>query len=93
MYLDTKDGYEVGVLSSMLANIYLQFAIGEPIRSQAFETLLSKVNVYDFQALPLALIKGDNDQIKAIGKQYEWLDYDTTIQTFKKFLAAIQHES
>lgn len=93
MYLDIKDGYEVGVLSSMLANIYLQFAIGEPIRSQAFENLLSKVNVYDFQALPLALIKGDNDQIKAIGKQYEWLDYNTTIQTFKKFLAAIQHES
>ncbi len=93
MYLDTKDGYQLGVLFSMLANIYLEFAIGAPIRSQAFETLLSKVNVYGFQALPLLLINGDNDQIKAIGKQYKWLDYNTTIQMFKKFLAAIQHES
>lgn len=92
MYLDTKDGYELGVLSSMLANIYLQFAIGEPMRSQAFENLLSKVNMYGFQVLPLSLIKGDNNQIKAIGEQYNWLDYNITIQTFKKFLAAIRHK-
>lgn len=93
MFLNTEDGYKLGVLSSMLANIYLQFAIGKPIRSQAFENLLSDVNVYGFQALPLSLIKGDNDQIQAIGKQYEWLDYPTTIQTFKKFLATIRSES
>lgn len=92
MHLDTLDGYELGVLSSMLANIYLQFSIGSPLRSQAFEKILSKVSVYGFQALPLSLIRGDNDWINAIGEQYEWLDYNTTIQTFKKFLAAIRHE-
>ena len=92
MYLDTLDGYELGVLSSMLANIYMQFALGTPLQSQAFEKFLSKVSVYSFQALPLSLIKGDNDRVNAIGEQYEWLDYNTTVQTFKKFLAAIRHE-
>ncbi len=92
MYLDTLDGYELGVLSSMLANIYLQFASGTPIQSQAFEILLSKKNVYGFQALPLSLIRGDNDVVNAIGEQYEWLDYNTTIQTFKKFLSAIRRK-
>ena len=76
----------------MLANIYLQFASGTPIQSQAFEILLSKKNVYGFQALPLSLIRGDNDVVNAIGEQYEWLDYNTTIQTFKKFLSAIRRK-
>lgn len=91
VFLYKLDGYELGVLSSMLANIYLQFAIEVPLRSQAFENLLSKVSVYGFQVLPLSLIRGDNDWVNAIGEQYEWLDYNTTVQTFKKFLAAIRH--
>lgn len=91
MHFDTIDGYKLGVLSSLLANIYLQFATGTPLRSQAFEKLLSQINVYSFQALPLSLIKEDTSCINAIGKQYEWLDYNITVQTFKKFLAAIRH--
>lgn len=92
MYFNTLDGYKLGVLSSMLANIYLQFASETPIQSQAFEKLLSKIDVYGFQALPLSLIRGDNDWVVAIGEQYEWLDYKTTVQTFKKFLATIRYE-
>lgn len=92
MYFDTLDGYELGILSSMLANIYLQFATGTSIQSQAFENLLSKISVYGFQALPLSLIKDNNDWVNTIGEQYEWLDYNKTVQTFKKFLAAIQHK-
>lgn len=92
MYLDTMDGYELGILSSMLADIYLQFSMGSPLRSQAFEKLLSKVSVYGFQELPLALIKSDKERVKAIGKDFEWLDYNTTIQKFKKFLVAIRHK-
>lgn len=92
MYFDTLDGYELGILSSMLANIYLQFASGASIQSQAFEKLLSKTNVYGFLVLPLSLIRGDNDEVNAIGEQYEWLDYNTTVHTFKKFLSAIRHK-
>lgn len=90
MYLDTLDGYELGILSSMLANIYLQFSRKEHINSKSFEKLLSKVNVYGFFELPLALIKQDSKKVKAIGKKYEWLNFDITLKVFIKFLATIQ---
>lgn len=90
MCLDKMDGYELGILSSMLANIYLQFALGKPLKSEAFEELLARRNVYGFQTLPLALIKGDTDKIATISNQYEWLNLDKTINTYIKFFTAIQ---
>lgn len=92
MYFDTLDGYKLGVLSSLLADIYLQFALGKSIKSIAFENLLSQVTVYGFQILPLAIIKKNTTQIESVRDQYEWLDYTKTVQTFEKFLAIIRHK-
>lgn len=92
MYLDTLDGYKLGILFSMLADIYLQFASGTSIQSKPFKHLLSKISVYGFLALPLVLIRGDNDEVDAIGRRYEWIDYNTTVKTFKKFLESIRHK-
>lgn len=93
MFFDNLDGYELGILASMLANIYLRFSTGKTLKSNAFENLLAKVKVYGFQKLPLAMIKNDKVQIDSIKKQYEWLDYDKTLKTYREFFTAIQPES
>ncbi len=92
MYFDTLDGYKLGVLSSLLADIYLQFALGKSIKSIAFENLLSQVTVYGFQILPLAIIKKNTAKIESVRDQYEWIDYTKTVQIFEKFLAIIRHK-
>lgn len=89
MYLDFMDGYELGILSSMLANIYLGYSLGKAINCQSFKNLLAKVNVYGFQLLPLAIINNDITQIESIGTQYEWIDYKQTIEVYKIFFTSI----
>lgn len=90
MYLNIYDGYELGILSSLLSFIYLQFATGQPLSTQSYEKLLSKLNVYNFQMLPLAIIKNDSVKINSISRQYEWLNFNKTVKTYKDFLSIIR---
>lgn len=92
MSLDMIDGYQLGIISSMLANIYLQFAQGVPIDYERFEKYLARFDVYGFQILPLALIKQDKVQIQSIRIQYEWLNYEKTINAYNEFFIRIQSQ-
>lgn len=91
MYLDTLDGYQLGVISSLLAFIYLQYSLRKKINSKSLELLLSKVSVYGFQYLPLAIINQNSVKIEEIHSQYEWLNFEKTVHNFRNFFLLIQH--
>lgn len=91
MYYDKKDGYELGLLFPMLANLFLRYSVGKPLETMAFEHLLKRVQVYGFLRLALAVMNNDRKQIKQIQSQYEWLNFKETVKILRKFLTIIRH--
>lgn len=90
IYLNILDGYELGIISSMLAQLYLQFATGKPLNSNSYEQFLTQKNVYGFQILPILLIEKNETRIKSLSSRYDWLNFEKTIKTYQKFFTAIR---
>ncbi|MCD7882739.1 MAG: hypothetical protein LUI87_03385 [Lachnospiraceae bacterium] len=90
LYYSKKDGYELGLLSPMLAELYLQYALGQPLQVTNFRLLLDKVKVYQFLWLPVAIMQNDDFRINEIHSQFEWIDFDQTLKTYNKFFTLIE---
>lgn len=90
LYLDEKDGYSLGHLFPLLAEIYLNYALNHPLNTTNFEQLLSQFDVYGFLQLPVAILQNNNNTVSEIHSKYEWLDFQKTVKAYKKFFSIIK---
>ena len=85
LFYNQMDGYQLGMLLPLLANIFLRQCCHLPLRAQSFDQLLDRVQVYGFLKLPIALLKRDLSLLNEIRHQYQWLNFDETLAGYQSF--------
>lgn len=83
------DGYQLGMLFPLLAEIFLCQCCQRPLNTKSFERLLNQVQVYGFLKLPIAILRQDMSLIQEIRNQYQWLDFDETLASYRSFLGKL----
>lgn len=90
--LNQKDGYLSGILFAYMAQAYWDYSqfgqIAIKTRKE-IEKLLRHNNVYLYFRLIVALIDQNEGCVKEMRTQYQWLDFDSTVDTIQRFLLQI----
>ena len=72
-----------------MAQAYLDYSRKGAVTAQTLNeinTRLGKNGVYCFFELPLALMENDNSKIENIASAYEWLNFEQTVEQYRRFL-------
>lgn len=91
--INKHDGYQSGKLFAYMAQAYCDYAIYGKINSQTYneiQELLVSNKVYEFFELPIIMMSGKNTSIESLRNKYEWLDFDYTVNQYKKFLVKLR---
>lgn len=89
MLYNQMDGYQLGMLFPLLANIYLRQCCHLPLNTKSFDLLLEQVQVYGFLKLPIALLKGNKSLLNDLRNQYQWLNFDETLAGYQSFFGKL----
>lgn len=87
--LNQDVSYPSGVLFALIAKCYLEYAQSKTITSatiRRIETLLKKIQVYEFLKLPIYIMIGNKEQIEKCEHKFEWLDFRQTYLNINNFL-------
>lgn len=88
-----RDGYQSGELFAYMAQAYCdyaQYGVVEIPTREAIENLLDSNGVYQFFRLPLLLMSGNQQRAEALREEYEWLDFDQTVNQYSNFLKQLR---
>lgn len=88
LYLNTLDGYKSGIMFSYLHMLYLEKKITKCFTQNTligFNNQLEAIKRYGYMKLPIAVLNNDYETINLIKEQYEWIDYDRTLQEYNRF--------
>ena len=83
------DGYQLGLLFPLLAEVFLCRCCQHPLNTKSFDRLLDQVQVYGFLKLPIAMLKQDMSSIQEIQRQYQWLNFHETLTSYRSFLGML----
>lgn len=92
--LNVEDGYKSGELFAYMAKAYYEYSKSGFVSDYVEKKILKLIkdnNVYGYFELPLAIMKNDTEKIENLKNCFEWLDYDNTVSTYKKFIANISN--
>lgn len=87
IYLNILDGYKSGIMFSYLHQLYLEKKTKKHVSSNTrlyFEKQLESIGRYGYYKLPLAILDNDIEEIERIKRQYEWLDFDKTLNEYMR---------
>lgn len=87
------DGYISGELFAYMAQAYLDYAQYGSVKDytkEEIERRLDSIGVYRFFELPLALMEDDRIKTEKIANDYEWLDYNYTLNKYRQFLSCLR---
>lgn len=85
IFLNTLDGYRSGIMFAYLHQLYLEIKTKKYSKNNTrlcFEKQLELIGRYGYYKLPLAILDNDIEEIEKIRKQYEWLDFDKTLNEY-----------
>lgn len=83
------DGYRLGMLFPLLAEVFLCQCCRHPLNTTSLERLLVQVQVYGFLKLPIAILKQDMGSLQEIQRQYQWLNFRETVAGYRSFFGKI----
>lgn len=87
-----KVGYLAGNIFATLAHCYLDYSKYNRIKENTYNditNLIDKLHVYDFLYLPISIMQKDQYLLDLCKTQYEWLNFDETVKTYKDFLETL----
>lgn len=93
--INREDGYQSGELFAYMAQAYLDYALDGFVHKETegeIMDLIHRNKVYQYFALPLSIMTGDELGINAQRCEYEWLDFDFTVVQYKKFFKSLQKQ-
>lgn len=93
LHYNEQDGYQAGQLYAYMARSYYEYARYGCISVQTFDQIKdiqNKIQVYGYFSLPLALMQEEYWKLKQIREEYEWINFNETALTYRKFLDNIQ---
>ena len=88
-----QDGYLAGELYAYMARAYYEYARYGNISSGTLveiEKIQNTIQVYKYFSVPLAMMQGKYDVLKKARIDYEWLDFNKTCITYRKFFDLIK---
>ncbi len=91
--VNRNDGYKSGELFALMAQSYCDFAKIGHVRqntTRSIENLLNKNKVYQFFRLPLYIMSNNKQGIETLRYEYEWLDFDRTVEQYTHFINALR---
>lgn len=83
------DGYQLGMLFPLLAEVFLYQCCQRPLNTKSFDRLLDQVQVYGFLKLPIAMLKQDMSLLQEIQRQYQWLNFRETLAGYRSFFGKL----
>ena len=93
MEINNHTSYRAGNLFSLIAMAYLDYAqkgsITPKTQKNIFELYDNIDRIYQYLLLPIYIINNDEDNLLKIKSDIQWLDFDYTINEYKKFLKII----
>lgn len=90
LYLNTIDGYKSGIMFSYLHMLYLEKKLVKKFTKNTmicFNNQLELINRYGYIKLPISILNNDLDSIDYIKENYEWLDFDKTINEYNRMFS------
>lgn len=87
--LNQDASYPSGVLFALIAKCYLEYAQSKtitPATIRRIETLLRKIQVYEFLKLPIYIMMDDKEQTENCEHKFEWLNFEKTYLNINNFL-------
>ena len=91
--MNQQSNYPAGVLFALIAKAYLEYAELGAISNTLLERIyryIDRLKVYGFLKLPITLITDDKDEIESIQKDFNWIDFDYTLNEYKKFIKQLR---
>lgn len=92
--INLKDGYQSGALFAYMAQAYLDYALTGAVRRETndrIEHLLVCNKVYSYFRLPLAIMREDSSEIRRIGEEFDWIDFEHTEKECQRFLSQLRN--
>lgn len=93
--LNQQDGYQSGELFALMAQAYLEYALQNKINENTLvriQKLLVDNEVYNYFNLALAIMNGMENQVEQYRTEYQWIDFDHTLQQYHRFFRNIKNE-
>ena len=91
--INRNDGYQSGELFAYMAQAYLEYSIYANIQPKTYQTIMDLIeqnNVYSYFQLPIFIMQGMEVKAEELRNNYEWLDFDSTVQAYNQFFKQIQ---
>ena len=88
------DGYMAGQLYAYMAQAYYEYARYGNVSNETeniIKSIQKKIQVYGYFSVPIAMMQERYSDLKKLREEYEWLDFDKTIITYRKFLDLIHN--
>ena len=76
-----------------MAQAYLEYSIYANIQPKTYQTIMNLIeqnNVYSYFQLPIFIMQGMEVNAEELRNNYEWLDFDSTVQAYNQFFKLIQ---
>lgn len=91
--INRNDGYQSGKLFAYMAQAYLEYSIYANIQPKTYQTIMDLIeqnNVYSYFQLPIFIMQGMEVKAEELRNNYEWLDFDSTVQAYNQFFKQLQ---
>lgn len=88
------DGYMAGQLYAYMARAYYEYARYGNVSNETeniIKSIQKKIQVYGYFSVPIAMMQERYSDLKKLREEYEWIDFDKTIITYRKFLDLIHN--
>lgn len=86
----TNTNYHSGKLFTMMAEVYLEYYETRDVSVKTIKNIDNEINkldgIYKYLLLPIYVIKGNPQMLKSIESDYEWFDFNTTLENITHFL-------
>ena len=92
LFLNTIDGYQSGIMFSYLHQLYLERKTKNEFSKNTylcFNNQLKRIDRYGYIQLPISILNNDIASMIEISKQYEWLDFNITVEGYRRFFDEI----
>lgn len=90
--MNKSSGYKAGEVFAHIAKCYIDYAEKGAIDAtivQTLERIVYELGVYEYLLLPIYVMKNDENKIEKL-KQYQWFNFELTIDYIKMFLNKIK---
>lgn len=92
LFFNEQDGYIAGKLYAYIAQAYLEYSLKKYISNSTMniiQNIQKQIQVYGYFSLPIALMQKETGSLKKIRQKYEWINFDKTVLTYRRFLDSL----